>query len=90
MTLTGTAVRVIRRAQKLGIRELAARTGLDRGYLSRLERGEIAQPRDRAVIQRIAQVLGISADATPDEVLRHIDQALQVPPETEDAGEEKP
>lgn len=34
-----TALQALRRANQWGLRELERRTGLNRGYLSRLERG---------------------------------------------------
>ena len=34
-----TALQALRRANRWGLRELEQRTGLSRGYLSRLERG---------------------------------------------------
>lgn len=34
-----TAIRALRRANRWGLRELEERTGLSRGYLSRLESG---------------------------------------------------
>lgn len=34
-----TALQALRRANRWGLRELERRTGLNRGYLSRLERG---------------------------------------------------
>lgn len=58
----GTAIRAIRNAQKMSIRALAQLTGLERGYLSRLERGRIARPADDK-IRRIAKALKVPADA---------------------------
>jgi transcriptional regulator with XRE-family HTH domain len=40
VTPNGTAIRALRRALKLGIRAVEQRTGLDRGFLSRVERGQ--------------------------------------------------
>jgi len=40
MKPNGVAIRALRTANRCGLRELERRTGLDRGYLSRLERGE--------------------------------------------------
>lgn len=59
----GTAIRDIRKGQNLGLRELARRTGLDRGYLSRLERGQIRNP-GPGVLHRIAAALKVPVDAT--------------------------
>lgn len=39
MKANRTALRALRRANRWGLRELERRTGLTRGYLSRLERG---------------------------------------------------
>ncbi|GAA4705451.1 helix-turn-helix domain-containing protein [Streptomyces youssoufiensis] len=39
MKPNGAAIRAIREAKGHGLRDLERRTGLDRGYLSRLERG---------------------------------------------------
>ncbi|MBL1100090.1 helix-turn-helix domain-containing protein [Streptomyces coffeae] len=39
MKANGVAIRELRRVKLGGLRELERRTGLDRGYLSRLERG---------------------------------------------------
>ncbi|WP_353962750.1 helix-turn-helix domain-containing protein [Kitasatospora purpeofusca] len=40
MTPNGTAIRVIRRACNVSLRQLATRAGLDRSFISRIERGE--------------------------------------------------
>lgn len=47
---------------KLSIRALSRSTGLDRGYLSRLERGHIRQPADSAV-EAIAAAMRVSTSA---------------------------
>lgn len=39
MTPNGTAIRALRKALKVGLRTVEERTGLNRGLLSRLERG---------------------------------------------------
>lgn len=39
VTPNGTAIRALRTALKLGLRVIEERTGLNRGFLSRLERG---------------------------------------------------
>ncbi|MEU1805871.1 helix-turn-helix transcriptional regulator [Streptomyces sp. NPDC019937] len=62
MTPNGTAIRAIREAQRLSIRGLALRTGLNRGYLSRLERGHIRESADHKV-RAIAAVLDVPVDA---------------------------
>ncbi|MFP3990692.1 helix-turn-helix transcriptional regulator [Streptomyces sp. E11-3] len=61
MTWNGPAVRAIREAQNLGLRSLAASTGLDRGYLSRLERGLVSKPSPDKV-ERIAAALRVPPD----------------------------
>ncbi|MER5356108.1 helix-turn-helix transcriptional regulator [Kitasatospora sp. NPDC002551] len=40
VTPNGTAIRVIRRASNVSLRQLAMRSGLDRSFISRVERGE--------------------------------------------------
>ncbi|MEU0133357.1 helix-turn-helix transcriptional regulator [Streptomyces sp. NPDC006296] len=62
MTPNGDAIKAIRTAQKLSIRALSLRTGLNRGYLSRLERGLIAQPGDDKVAL-IAAAMQVSTSA---------------------------
>lgn len=58
----GTAIRDIRNGQNLGLRKLAERTGLNRGYLSRIERGLIRTPAS-GTLQRIADGLKVPVDA---------------------------
>ncbi|MFI9598854.1 helix-turn-helix domain-containing protein [Streptomyces sp. NPDC052043] len=62
MRPSGTAIRAIRNGQNLGLRELATRTGLDRGHLSRIERGEVCNPASHT-IHRIADALKVPVDA---------------------------
>ncbi|MFD6421074.1 helix-turn-helix domain-containing protein [Streptomyces sp. NPDC060198] len=62
MTPNGDAIRALREAQKLSIRQLALRTGLNRGYLSRLERGQIQQPGE-AKVAAIAAAMQVSTTA---------------------------
>ncbi|WP_279634533.1 helix-turn-helix domain-containing protein [Streptomyces monomycini] len=50
MRPNGAAIRYIRRAQMLSLRSLSEQTGLDRGYLSRLERGHIRRAGDNNVL----------------------------------------
>ncbi|MFJ8054901.1 helix-turn-helix domain-containing protein [Streptomyces sp. NPDC096142] len=57
----GQAIRAWRLARKLSIRQVEDLTGLNRGYLSRLERGQIRTTAE-ARIQRVATAL----DVTPD------------------------
>lgn len=46
----------------MSLRELQKLTGLDRGYLSRLERGLIHEPAEVRV-QKVAKALGVPLDA---------------------------
>ncbi|MFJ3706604.1 MULTISPECIES: helix-turn-helix domain-containing protein [unclassified Streptomyces] len=62
MTPNGEAIRAIREAKKLSIRALSRSTGLDRGYLSRLERGHIRQPAD-STVEAIAAAMRVSTSA---------------------------
>ncbi|MFW3474373.1 helix-turn-helix domain-containing protein [Streptomyces microflavus] len=62
MTPNGDAIKAIRTAQKLSIRALSLRTGLNRGYLSRLERGLIAHPGESKVAL-IAAAMQVSTSA---------------------------
>lgn len=52
----GSAIRAMRTAQGLGLRELASMSGTSPGYLSRVERG-IDQPTDRW-LKAVTQALG--------------------------------
>ncbi|AEW94654.1 MULTISPECIES: helix-turn-helix domain-containing protein [Streptomycetaceae] len=61
----GTSIRAIRRAQGMGLRELSRRTGLDRGYLSRLERG-LAGASD-GTVRRVAAGLDVPQEAITHE-----------------------
>jgi transcriptional regulator with XRE-family HTH domain len=62
VTPNGTAIRAIREAQRVSIRRLALHTGLNRGYLSRLERSHIRETADDKV-RAIAAVLDVPIDA---------------------------
>ncbi|WP_371933932.1 helix-turn-helix domain-containing protein [Streptomyces sp. KL115B] len=62
VTPNGDAIRAIRTAKQLSIRALALRTGLNRGYLSRLERGLIAHPGESKVAL-IAAAMQVSTSA---------------------------
>ncbi|MBK5233091.1 MAG: helix-turn-helix domain-containing protein [Thermoleophilia bacterium] len=55
----GDRLREIRKAQGVSLREIERRTGLNSGYLSQLERNEIAQPTP-SVLHRIADGYGES------------------------------
>lgn len=46
----------------MSIRTLQQRTGLNRGYLSRMERGHIHEPAD-APVQKVAAALNVTPDA---------------------------
>jgi transcriptional regulator with XRE-family HTH domain len=61
VTPNGTSIRCFRRAQKLSIRELAQRTGRDRGHLSRIERGEAGASED--TLRSIAAALSVPVAA---------------------------
>ncbi|MFI6862606.1 helix-turn-helix domain-containing protein [Streptomyces sp. NPDC050421] len=62
VTPNGDAIKAIRTAQRLSIRALSLRTGLNRGYLSRLERGLIAHPGETKVAA-IAAAMQVSTSA---------------------------
>lgn len=62
VTPNGDAIKAIRTAQKLSIRALSLRTGLNRGYLSRLERGLITHPGEGKVAL-IATAMQVSTSA---------------------------
>lgn len=62
MTPNGTAIRAFRQCRDLGIRELAKRSGINRGYLSRLERGLVAEPSE-ARMRQIAIALDVPVAA---------------------------
>ncbi|WP_329308414.1 helix-turn-helix domain-containing protein [Streptomyces microflavus] len=62
MRPNGTAIRAIREAQKMSLRALQQKTGLDRGYLSRMERGHIQEPADEPLHQ-VAAALSVTTDA---------------------------
>jgi transcriptional regulator with XRE-family HTH domain len=59
--LNGIAVRAIRRAQKMGLNELARRTGRSKGFLSKVER-ELT-PASHETEQLIARALQVPPDA---------------------------
>jgi transcriptional regulator with XRE-family HTH domain len=62
VTSDGSAIKAIREAQKLSLRALSEITGLDRGYLSRVERGLIQRP-DEVRVRAIAEALGVPVAA---------------------------
>ncbi|MFC5905560.1 helix-turn-helix domain-containing protein, partial [Streptomyces zhihengii] len=62
MRPNGPAQRAIRKAQNKSLRLLERITGLDRGYLSRIETGQIRHVADTSV-QKIADALGVPTEA---------------------------
>ncbi|MFE9886810.1 helix-turn-helix domain-containing protein [Streptomyces scopuliridis] len=62
MRPNGRAIRAIRQAQNLSLRALQQKTGLNRGYLSRMERGLIRKPADDPVL-KVATALNVPPDA---------------------------
>ncbi|MGG7610944.1 helix-turn-helix domain-containing protein [Streptomyces sp. ZG43] len=66
MRPNGPAIRAIRKAQNLGLRGLQQQSGLNRGYLSRMERGLIRQPADDQV-RKVADVLAVPIAAITHE-----------------------
>ncbi|MFD6113663.1 helix-turn-helix domain-containing protein [Streptomyces yangpuensis] len=62
MRPNGPAQRAIREAQNKSLRLLEHMTGLDRGYLSRIERGLIRHVADPSV-QTIADALDVPIEA---------------------------
>ncbi|WP_338683822.1 helix-turn-helix domain-containing protein [Streptomyces acidiscabies] len=63
MKPNGTMIRGIRQGRKLSLRELEAQTGLNRGYLSRLEREQVHDVGSEQV-RRVAKALRV-----PEELL---------------------
>lgn len=61
VTPNGDAIRALRGARGLGLRELARLTGRHRAHLSRIERG-LAGASDETV-ERIAGALGVTEEA---------------------------
>ncbi|MER7734161.1 helix-turn-helix transcriptional regulator [Streptomyces erythrochromogenes] len=62
MRPNGPAQRAIRKAQNKSLRLLERITGLDRGYLSRIETGQIRRVADPSV-QKIADALDVPIEA---------------------------
>jgi transcriptional regulator with XRE-family HTH domain len=54
-------IRGIRQGRNLSLRELEAQTGLNRGYLSRLEREQV-QDVGSEQVRRVAEALRVSED----------------------------
>jgi transcriptional regulator with XRE-family HTH domain len=65
-----------RRELRLTLRDFASRAGMDPGNLSKVERGRLAPPQDRAVLDRIALALEYDRDGAEAERLRDV-AALQ-------------
>ncbi|MGW1796904.1 helix-turn-helix domain-containing protein [Streptomyces sp. NPDC001984] len=59
-------IRGIRQGRRLSLRELEAQSGLNRGYLSRLEREQVADVGSEQV-RRVAAVLQVPADLLVEE-----------------------
>ncbi|MEU4170969.1 helix-turn-helix transcriptional regulator [Streptomyces sp. NPDC026665] len=57
----GQAIRAWRLARNMSIRQVETLTGLNRGWLSRIERGEIRTTTE-AKVRQVATVLDISPD----------------------------
>ncbi|MFE6785126.1 helix-turn-helix domain-containing protein [Streptomyces sp. NPDC057680] len=66
MTPDGPAIRRVRKAQKMSLRTLQELTGFDRGYLSRMERGQIRRSADHRV-RTIADALQVKPAAITQE-----------------------
>jgi transcriptional regulator with XRE-family HTH domain len=58
-------IRGIRHGRKMSLRELEARTGLNRGYLSRLENEQVHDVGSEQV-RRVAEALRVSEDLLID------------------------
>jgi transcriptional regulator with XRE-family HTH domain len=61
----GRMIRGIRTGRKLSLRELEAKSGLNRGYLSRLEREQVRDVGSEQV-RRVAEVLQVPEDLLID------------------------
>lgn len=59
-------IRGVRRGRKLSLRELEAKSGLNRGYLSRLEREQVKDVGSEQV-RRVADALGVPEGLILDE-----------------------
>ncbi|MGW6703541.1 helix-turn-helix domain-containing protein [Streptomyces sp. NPDC054956] len=66
MRPNGQAIKAIRKARKLSLRALQDMTGLNRGYLSRLERGLIHQAGGEPV-RKVAGALDVAPEAITHE-----------------------
>lgn len=56
-----TILKETRRKKKMTLTYLSKKTGIDQGYLSRLERGEKSNPSSE-VLAKLADVLGVTTD----------------------------
>lgn len=65
MRPNGQAIKAIRKARKLSLRALQDMTGLNRGYLSRLERGLIHQAGEPVL--KVAGALDVAPEAITHE-----------------------
>jgi transcriptional regulator with XRE-family HTH domain len=54
----GAKLRELRENKGLGLREVAKKAGVNHGYLSQLERGEVSEPAP-AILQRLAPAYGV-------------------------------
>ncbi|MFE9764660.1 helix-turn-helix domain-containing protein [Streptomyces sp. NPDC005808] len=61
MKPNGSMIRGVRVGRGLSLPELEAKTGLNRGYLSRMERGHIQEVGSEQV-RRVAKALRVSED----------------------------
>jgi len=67
----------LKHPEKMSIREVARRASIDVSYLSRMEKDEVAPPREEIIV-RLAEVLGAK---DPDELLR---LAKKIPPDIQE------
>ncbi len=58
----GPKLRSLRERQGISLRHIERETGINSGYLSQLERGEVSQPTP-TMLNRIAEAYGVPADA---------------------------
>jgi transcriptional regulator with XRE-family HTH domain len=79
----GTAVARLMRERGLSYRALARATGLSAGYLNHLVQGTRPTPGD-AVMERVADALGISAEHFSEHRVRRIAERLAARPELVD------
>lgn len=65
MKPNGRMIRGIRQGRNLSLRELEAKSGLNRGYLSRLETGQV-QDVGSEQVRRVAEALRVEEDLLID------------------------